>query len=130
MRREFAQDVLTGTAVGNLRQSLCPIVKLAVGIGILKFLGQDAANGVGISHFEGLRPRLLDLDESVAVFGVVGWAVGCEHQIQKQRARAPAPHGQHRKHGKEQASFHVVSSGGMIPRRQRNGGRGVPPVPN
>ena len=128
MRREFAQDVFPGTAVGNLRQSFRTVVKLAVGIGILKFIGEDAADGVGIAHFERPGPGLFDLDEGVAVFGLIGWAGRREHQVQKRRARAPAPHGQHRKQGREQASFHVVSSGRIIPRLQRNGGRACPPV--
>ena len=113
--------------MGNLRQGLRAIVKLATGIGILKFIGEDAADGVGIAHFERLGPGLLDLDEGIAVFGLMGWAVGPEHEIQKRRVRAPAPHGQRCEQGGEQASFHVVSSGRMIPRLQRNGGRAPRP---
>jgi hypothetical protein len=111
MGREFAQDIPSGTAAGNLGQSFRPIMKLAVGIGILKFGGENAADGIRIAHFERLCPRLLDLDEGVAVLGVVGWAVGCEQQIQKRRASVPAHHGQHRKQDKAQAGFHVCFPG-------------------
>ena len=79
MRGEFAQDVLSGTAVGNLRQSLRAIVKLSAGIGVLKFVGEDAAHGVGVAHFERPGPGLLDLDEGIAVSGLIGWAPRREH---------------------------------------------------
>jgi hypothetical protein len=74
-------------------------VKLAVGIGILKFLGEDTANGVVVARFERLGPGLLKLDEGIAAFGLMAWAIRREHQVQKQRARAPAPHRQRCKQG-------------------------------
>jgi hypothetical protein len=41
-------------------------------IHFLKFLGQQAANCVGIVPFERLRPELLDLNQGVLVFGLPG----------------------------------------------------------
>ena len=46
--------------IGNVCQSFRPIVEFALGIGILKFVGQDAANLSGIMQFERLGPGLLE----------------------------------------------------------------------
>ena len=60
---EFAQDVFSGTAVGNLSQRFGTSVEFAVRIGVLKFIGQNASDRVGIVHFERLGPCLLKLDQ-------------------------------------------------------------------
>ena len=77
--------------MGNLRQSFRPVVKLAVGIGILKFVGENAADGIGVAHFERLGPGLLDLDEGIAVLGLMGWAVGANIKF-KSGGRGRPPH--------------------------------------
>jgi len=45
-------------------------------INILKFFGQDAADGVGIPQFKGSRPRLFDLDEDIGFLTLMTWTVG------------------------------------------------------
>ncbi len=59
---EFAQDIFAGTTMRNLGQSFGAIMKRAVGIRVLKFLGQNAADGIDVVTLQRLRPGLLKLD--------------------------------------------------------------------
>jgi len=80
MRIEFAEDIFAGTAVRNLSQSFRPAVKFAVGIGILKFFGKNAADGIRVVCFERLGPCLLELDESMGVLSLRGRACCAEER--------------------------------------------------
>ncbi len=68
--------------MGNLGQSFGPGVQFAFRIGVLKFIGQDASDRVGIVRFESLRPGLFELDECIAVFGL-GRGAGCSEQRER-----------------------------------------------
>jgi hypothetical protein len=87
VRREFAQNIFAGATMWNLGQGFGTVVNGAVGINILKFIGENASYGIGVAQFECSSPGLFDLHQDIGFLSLMtgtvcglGWQKECREQ--------------------------------------------------
>jgi hypothetical protein len=85
VRMQFAQLIASRPAVDDARQVLSTATQHPIKIHLLEFLGQNAADGVGIVPLERLRPGLFKSNQGALLLSLPGWTTATKSKRTNQK---------------------------------------------